>query len=85
MTSARCTARRVGDSGRRGVTDAAGAAPPCRAGGRVHFIIAVADTQGRPVADLRRDEVLMSENGVVHEIVKVEPYTVRVETHHRRR
>jgi hypothetical protein len=42
------------------------------------FIIAVSDAQGRPVADLRRDEVLMSENGLAHEIVKVEAYPVPV-------
>ena len=42
------------------------------------FVIAVSDKLGQPVADLRRDEVLMSENGVAHEIVKVEAFPVPV-------
>ena len=43
-----------------------------------HFIIAVSDAQGRPVADIRRDEILMSENGIAHEILKIEPFRVPV-------
>ena len=42
------------------------------------FIIAVADAQGRPIADLRRDEILVSEQGIAHETVKIEPYRVPV-------
>ena len=42
------------------------------------FIIAVADGKGRPVTDLARTEIVMSENGLMHEIVKVEPYRVPV-------
>ena len=45
---------------------------------RFQFIVAVSDKQGRPVADIRRTEILMSENGVAHDIIKVEPYPVPV-------
>ena len=42
------------------------------------FVISVADDQGRPVTDLTRSEVLMSENDIPVEVVKVEPYSVPV-------
>ena len=42
------------------------------------FVIAVSNKLGQPVSDLRRDEVLMSENGIAHEIIKVEAYPVPV-------
>jgi hypothetical protein len=42
------------------------------------FIVSAGDAEGRPVTDLRRDEVLMSEDGVANEIVKIEPFRVPV-------
>lgn len=42
------------------------------------FIIAVSDAQGRPVLDLRRDEILVTEQGVTHDTIKLEPYPVPV-------
>ena len=42
------------------------------------FIIAVADAEGRPVTDVRRDEILMIDAGVPHDIVRVQPYRVPV-------
>jgi hypothetical protein len=42
------------------------------------FVLSVTDKQGRPVIDLRRDEVLMSENGVENEIVRIQPHRVPV-------
>jgi hypothetical protein len=44
----------------------------------VAFIIAVADQNGRPVADLTRDEIVLTENGVAVEIVKVQPFQLPV-------
>jgi hypothetical protein len=42
------------------------------------FIISVLDQSGRPVRDLQRDEIVVSENGVEAEIEKVEPFTMPV-------
>lgn len=42
------------------------------------FIIAVADQSGRPVSDLRRDEIIITENGAPAEIVKVQPFPMPV-------
>jgi hypothetical protein len=42
------------------------------------FVISVVDESGRPVRDLSRDEIVLSENGVAAEIVKVEPFTMPV-------
>lgn len=47
-------------------------------GDRFQFIIAVADVQGRPVTDLTRDDIVMSERDVEHDIIRVEPYHVPV-------
>jgi hypothetical protein len=44
----------------------------------VTFIISVADQSGRPVQDLTRDEIVLTENGVAAEIVKVQPFTMPV-------
>src|SRR5262245_21306990 len=42
------------------------------------FIIAVSDSSGRPVADLKRDEVIFTDNGVEAEIVSVKPFQMPV-------
>jgi hypothetical protein len=42
------------------------------------FIISVVDQSGRPVSDLTRDEIVLTENGATGEIVKVEPFTMPV-------
>jgi hypothetical protein len=42
------------------------------------FIIAVADQSGRPVNDLTREEIVLTENGVPVEIVKVQPFVMPV-------
>lgn len=44
----------------------------------VSFIIAVADDRGRPVSDLTRDEIVMSEGGAPVDIVRVQPFTMPV-------
>jgi hypothetical protein len=45
---------------------------------RFQFIISVADAKGRPVTDLTRDDILMSEQGIEHDIIRVEPFHVPV-------
>lgn len=42
------------------------------------FIVSASDAEGRPITDLTREEIVMSENGVANEIVKVEPFQVPV-------
>ena len=42
------------------------------------FIIAVSDQSGRPVRDLKRDEIVVTENGVAAEIVNVRPFQMPV-------
>ena len=42
------------------------------------FVISVIDQNGRPVRDLKRDEIVVSENGVEAEIEKVEPFVMPV-------
>ena len=44
----------------------------------VAFVIAVADERGRPVNDLTREEIVLTENGVAVEIVKVQPFVMPV-------
>jgi hypothetical protein len=43
------------------------------------FIMAVADQNGRPVRDLAREEIVVTENGVAAEVVKVEPFEMPVQ------
>jgi hypothetical protein len=43
------------------------------------FVLSVFDQRGQPVRDLRRDEIVLTENGGVAEIVRVEPFTMPVE------
>jgi hypothetical protein len=43
------------------------------------FVVSVLDPNGRPVSDLTRDEIILTENGIADEIVKVEPFAVPVE------
>jgi hypothetical protein len=43
------------------------------------FVISVLDESGRPVRDLAREEIVLTENGVAAEIVKVEPFTMPVQ------
>ncbi len=45
---------------------------------RFQFVLAVADATGRPVTDLTRADVQMSEQGVEQEIVGVEPFRMPV-------
>jgi len=40
------------------------------------FVISATSADGAPVADLRPDDVLMTENGVKQEVVKVEPLSI---------
>jgi hypothetical protein len=42
------------------------------------FVVSATDAQGKPVSDLMREEVVMSENGVENEIVKIEPFKIPV-------
>ena len=42
------------------------------------FVVSVTDAQGKPVSDLKREEVVMDENGVANEIVKIEPFKIPV-------
>ena len=42
------------------------------------FIVSATDAQGAPVSDVTAKDVLMSENSVANQIVKVEPYRVPV-------
>lgn len=42
------------------------------------FVVSARDAEGRPVTDLKREEVLMTENGVANEIVKIEPFRMPV-------
>ena len=42
------------------------------------FVIAVSDEAGRPVRDLTRDEIVLTENGVPAEIVSVRPFQMPV-------
>jgi hypothetical protein len=42
------------------------------------FVVAAVDASGTPVTDMKREEVLMSENGVANEVLKVEPFRVPV-------
>jgi hypothetical protein len=44
----------------------------------VTFVIAVADQSGRPVSDLTRSEIVLTENGVEVEIARVEPFVMPV-------
>ena len=48
-------------------------------GDEVAFVISVFDSNGRPVRDLKRDEIVLTENGVAGEVVKVEPFIMPVE------
>ena len=42
------------------------------------LVIFASDADGRPVTDLTRNEIVVSENGLTHETIKVEPYPVPV-------
>ena len=48
-------------------------------GDEVAFVISVFDSNGRPVRDLKRDEIVLTENGVAGEVVKVEPFIMPIE------
>ena len=45
---------------------------------RYSFIIAVSDQDGRPVRDLKREEIVLTENGVAAEVVSVRPFEMPV-------
>jgi hypothetical protein len=42
------------------------------------FVVAARDADGRPVMDLKNDEVVMMENGKPNQITKIEPYHLPV-------
>jgi hypothetical protein len=42
------------------------------------FVISALDANGQPVPDLKREDVLFSENGVANEIVKIEPLKIPI-------
>jgi hypothetical protein len=44
----------------------------------IQFIISVSDAQGRPVTDLAREDIQMSENGVMQEVTRIRPYRAPV-------
>ena len=44
----------------------------------IQFILSVTDAQGVPVTDLARDEIVISENGIEEQTVRVQPYHVPV-------
>jgi hypothetical protein len=48
-------------------------------GDAFQFVVSVVDQSGKPVSDLTRDEIILTENGIADEIVKVEPFAVPVE------
>jgi len=43
------------------------------------FVISVTDQNGQPVRDLKRDEIVVTENGVEAEIAKIEPFEMPVQ------
>ena len=43
------------------------------------FVVSATDAKGRPVVNLAREEVVMTENGAPNQIVKVEPFRIPVE------
>ena len=45
----------------------------------ITFVISVFDSNGRPVRDLKRDEIVLTENGVAGEVLKVQPFIMPVE------
>jgi len=53
-------------------------AAPLAQGEALSFVISVLDQSGRPVGDLKRDEIVVTENGVEAEIEKVEPFVMPV-------
>jgi hypothetical protein len=42
------------------------------------FAVSASDAAGTPVTDLKPDEVIMTENGVRQQVVKVEPLSVPI-------
>ena len=54
------------------------ASPSLWAQAQFQFVVSATDAQGTPVTDVTTAEVLMSENSVANQIVKVEPYRVPV-------
>ena len=42
----------------------------------LQFFVSAVDADGKPVADIRVEDVLMTENGVPQEVVKVEPLAI---------
>jgi hypothetical protein len=44
----------------------------------IEFVISVFDSNRRPVRDLTRDEIVLTENGVAGEVVKVQPFIMPV-------
>jgi len=42
------------------------------------FVVAALDSSGQPVANLTREDILFSENGVKNEVVKIEPLRIPI-------
>ena len=42
------------------------------------FVVAALDSSGQPVANLTREDILFSENGVKNEVVKIEPFRIPI-------
>lgn len=53
-------------------------AAPHAQGEEYSFVIAATDPSGRPVGDLKRDEIVLTENGVEAEIMSVKPFQMPV-------
>ena len=53
-------------------------AVPLAQGEQYAFVMSVTDQSGRPVSDLGRDEIVVTENGVATEIVSVRPFRMPV-------
>jgi hypothetical protein len=53
-------------------------AVPFAQGEPYSFIISVLDQSGRPVRDLKRDEIVVTENGIEAEVEKIEPFVMPV-------
>ena len=46
--------------------------------GQIQFIVAASDSKGVPVSDLQPAEIVMTENGQLASVLKVEPYPIPV-------
>jgi hypothetical protein len=61
-----------------GISPGPGATVLAQAAQVFEFFVGAADAAGKPVTDLRPEDVVMSENGVRQQVVKVEPQPVPI-------